>query len=143
MSDALQFFNTLSGRLKVELNEPARPISERVVNLVASPDAKVLAVSLRMQVYLEDEEDFRELTTEEWDRLVLAEDRIRIRGEGDVVVEHHCPGGFTVRKLADAIAETERQSRGSSEWLGGVDVHHVFFEGISLENGVWSVYWGS
>jgi hypothetical protein len=29
-------------------------------------------------------------------------------------------------------------------WLGGVDVHHVFFEGIKLgDDGVWGTGWGS
>ena len=31
-----------------------------------------------------------------------------------------------------------------SEWFDGVDVHHVFFEGIHQDSdGVWEIYWGS
>ena len=42
-----------------------------------------------------------------------------------------------------AAASGEPQ-QGNSEWFGGVDVHHVFFEGIHLaDDGVWDIYWGS
>jgi hypothetical protein len=60
------------------------------------------------------------------------------------VTEHVADGGaFTVRDLAGAIATTERASRGSSEWFGGIDVHHVFFEGIEDDDGAWRICWGS
>ena len=67
-------------------------------------------------------------------------------GESDVVVEIQSANGagFTVKELAAAITETERRGRGSSEWLGGIDTHHVYFEGIELEeDGVWCINWGS
>jgi len=35
-------------------------------------------------------------------------------------------------------------TRDSSKWFGGIDVHHVFFEGIHLdEDDVWAIHWGS
>ncbi len=49
-----------------------------------------------------------------------------------------------MRDLCAAVEETARRSRGSTEWFGGVDVHHGFFEGIHLgEDGVWAIRWGS
>lgn len=51
---------------------------------------------------------------------------------------------FTVRELVHAVEKTELETRGSSEWLGGIDVHHIFFEGISAEaDGTWALCWGS
>jgi hypothetical protein len=149
MSDqaGLDFFNALSGHLDVVLTEPAKPLSEHILNLQASPTAKIARISLRLSVYQPDEaEKFRDLTDDEWQRVVLRAPRIRLRGETDKVVEHAAPpsGAFTVRDLATAIAETERQGRGDTNWLGGIDVHHVFFEGIDEDaDGVWAIRWGS
>jgi len=143
--EALEFFNGLSGQLAVELTEPAHSISENLPgNLVAPTGARVKQVSLELRVFEED--DFRDLSEEEWSRVVIRAPSVRMRGESEVVVEHPAPDGnaFTVRDLGEAVAKTERQGRDESEWFGGVDVHHVFFEGISLEDdGVWSICWGS
>ena len=91
--------------------------------------------------------DPRDLTEDEWSRVVLHTPLIRMRGENDAqVVEHRALGGvaFTVRDLAAAIAETERHTRGGTVWDGGIDVHHIYFEGIELEeDGVWLISWGS
>jgi hypothetical protein len=148
MSDqaGLDFFNALSGHLDVTLTEPAKPLSEHVMNLQAAPTAQIASIALRLSVYQPDkDEKFRDLTDDEWQRVVLCAASIRMCGETDKIVEHAAPAGaFTVRDLAAAIAETERQGRGDSNWLGGIDVHHVFFEGIEQnDDGVWAIRWGS
>ena len=56
--------------------------------------------------------------------------------------------GFTVRALFEAIAKFEAVSRPQTEWFGGVDTHHVFFEGLyeQLEVGAlhrYGISWGS
>ena len=61
-------------------------------------------------------------------------------------VVHQAANGqaFTVEELLKAVEDTERQSRPNSEWFGGVDMHHVYFEGIAeAEDGVWDIQWGS
>ena len=93
-----------------------------------------------------DTEEFRDLTPEEFDSLAFRESHIKLRGESGEVVSHNAPNGtfFTVQQLLQAVEETERQTRDQSEWLGGVDVHHCYFEGISLDDdGAWGIYWGS
>jgi hypothetical protein len=143
--DALEFFNSLSGVLKIALTEPAQRAAPHLLNLVASPTAKIASVSLDLHVFEED--DDRELTDDEWKRVVIRAPRIQMRSvdTDEVVIDHDASDGasFTVRDLANAIAKTERDSREHGEWLGGVDVHHVFFEGIELEDGVWTICWGS
>ena len=144
--EALHFFNRLAGSLDITLSEPPQPISDRLANLKAPPTSRLEDVSLDMKVFSKDS-GFRELTETEWERVVLRSPTIRMRGEnGDGVVEHRAPDGmaFTVRDLTAAIVETERQTRGATEWFGGIDVHHVFFEGIRLDDdGVWCIGWGS
>ena len=105
--EGLDFFNALSGWLDIALSEPAQPISKGMQNLAASPSARVERVSLTMRV-LEDK-GLRNLTDEEWTRVVLRTPVIRMCGnDGKCVVEHGAPNGaaFTVRDLAAAIAET-------------------------------------
>jgi hypothetical protein len=44
-----------------------------------------------------------------------------------------------------AVAEVERACRQDTVWFGGVDVHHVYFEGLTYDrkfNG-WYCFWGS
>ena len=141
----LEFFNRLSGRLEIQLTEEPQQATPRLANLVAPPTAAITSVALRMRVFVQP--GFRELTEAEWARVVVAEPRIRMCDDRapEMVVEHVAPDGvaFTVRDLAEANAETERRARGDVTWLGGIDVHHVFFEGIRLVDGVWAIHWGS
>jgi|HubBroStandDraft_6_1064221.scaffolds.fasta_scaffold107815_2 hypothetical protein len=141
--DGLELFNGLSGRLKIKLTEAAQAMSEHVVNQVAPASARLASVAFDMKVF--EDGKFRPLTDDEWRTVVIREPTIRMRGEGETISEHRAPDGaaFTVRDLADAIAKTEHAGRGSSEWFGGIDVHHVFFEGIEEDDGVWSISWGS
>lgn len=144
----LEFFNSLSGVLYVELTAPAEPIGN-TYNLSASPEAKVASVRLRTEVIdhdTDDTDEYRDLTPEELDRIVIRGKRIRLRGLSGNVVSHDAANGafFTVRELLAAVEETERQTRDRSEWFGGIDVHHCWFAGIYLEpDGVWFINWES
>jgi hypothetical protein len=146
--EGLGFFNKLSGRLAIKLTEEPKPIAEGMLNLVSPPTARLVSVSLHMQVWIQERRELRELTELEWARVVLRSPVIRMGGENQKrVLEHRAPDGvaFTVRDLAAAITETERQTRGETEWLGGgIDVHHIYFEGVELDDdGVWWARWGS
>lgn len=91
--------------------------------------------------------DFRELTDEERNMVVLTVSAIRLKSEGGVIVEHKAPNGkhFTVQDILDCVVETERQTREKSDWFGGPDLHHVFFEGIHKDEhkDFYRVWWGS
>jgi hypothetical protein len=141
----LKFFNSLSGKLEIELDTPAEPVAN-LLNLRAAPDARIVRVELRAEVYNPDTEEFRPLTPAELDSVAFRGRSIKLQSEDGEVVAHDAPSGshFTVRELLRAVEETERRTRAHSEWLGGIDVHHVFFEGIEPgEDGVWEVCWGS
>ena len=91
-------------------------------------------------------DEFRELTPEELDSLAFHGEQIKLRSLSGDVVSHDAPNGafFTVRELLHAVEETERQTRDRTEWFGGIDVQHWFFEGIYLApDGVWDIVWGS
>jgi len=141
----LEFFDTISGRLEIELDVPAEPVAD-LLNLQASPDARVVKMSLVAEIFDEVAGEFRSITEEELNRVAFRGANLKLSGESEVTVSHAAPNGeyFTVRELLRVIEETEQQTRYQSEWLGGVDVHHCFFEGICNEEGdVRSIYWGS
>ena len=129
----------------MELSEPTVPIAERLENRRAIESATITAVRFEPNVYEATSGDFRELTAEELASVAFPDREIVLRGCGSAT-RHDAPNGthFTVRDLIAAIEESERRTRGESAWFGGVDVHHVFFEGLSLaDDGVWNVDWGS
>lgn len=143
----LDFFNSLSGKLNIQLDQPATPVGG-LLNLQASPDAQIVRLELKVQVFEPDTETFREVTAEELDSVAFQGASIHLQSEDGDVVAHNASNGsyFTVRELLRAVEETERQTRGHSDWLGGIDVHHVFFEGIhpsDEEDDVYEIYWGS
>ena len=143
-----EFFNNLSGKLEIDLSKPAEKIG-RLSNERAPAEAKIRSLKLAAEVYEND--DVRPLTDEELKLKVFEAPTIRLRGEADhpdAVVEHAAPDGrgFTVRQLLTAVEETERQTRGRSEWFGGVDISHVYFEGLEpaeTGDGSWQILWGS
>lgn len=66
------------------------------------------------------------------------------------VIEFHAPNGayFTHKCLVDAIVSLENQTRKKTNWFGGIDTHHVYYEGLcpdfgAGEAGVYEVMWGS
>lgn len=144
----LDFFNGLSGKLVIELTVPP----ERVGNLLnerATPEAGIVSLKLVVEIFNSDTDERRALTTEELDSVAFRGASIRLRSEEGEAVNHDAPNGkfFTVRQLLQAVEETERQTRAQSEWLGGIDVHHVYLEGLHPdedgEDDVWEIYWGS
>jgi len=55
-------------------------------------------------------------------------------------------GYFTVEELVDCIVDFEKIDRSSHKsWFGGVDCHHIFFEGVyyNKERNTYSASWGS
>ena len=141
----LDFFNSLSVKLEVELTVPAEPVAN-LLNVRAAPDAQVVRLQLRAEVFNREARQFRPLTPEELDAVAFRASSIKLRSEDGQTTSHDAPNGsfFTVRELLQAVEETERQTRSQTEWLGGIDVHHVYFEGIhSTEDNVWEIYWGS
>ena len=145
----LEFFNGLSGKLEIELTAPPERVGD-LLNERATAEAGIVSLKLTAEVYNDETETFRPLTLDELDAVAFRGDAIRLRSEEGEAVAHAAPNGefFTTRQLLHAVEETERRTRDQSEWLGGVDVHHVFFEGIHREDEedddeVWKIHWGS
>ena len=141
----LEFFNSLSAALRIELSEEMRPIGN-LENKAANPDAEIHSVTLNPEVFEKRKGEFRELSQEELDYVVFRGTLIRLCGESGEVIGHEAPNGayFSVQDLLLAVAETERRTRGNTEWFGGIDVQHCFFEGMRCnQEWIWHISWGS
>ena len=141
----LEFFNSLSGSLSIELSVAPETIGN-TANLQATPDAKIESLRWEVQIFNRDTREFRTITSEELQSVAFRESEITLKGMEGSTVTHRASNGeyFTVKELIKAVEATEQQTRGNSEWFDGVDVHHIYFEGIHpCDNGVWEIYWGS
>jgi len=141
----LKFFNSLSAVLAIELTESPENIGD-LDNLKATPDAKIKSVSLEAGVFTNESPPIRPLTGDELNSVAFNVSEITLVGESGDSLVHNAPNKqyFTVQDLLNAIAETERVSRNNTEWFDGVDIHHVFFEGIHQNSDrTWRVHWGS
>lgn len=141
-----KFFNDLGGCVCIEMSE--EPKHKRLMlNQYSSPTSKVKEVSWDPYIYTED--DTREPTPEELKLVVFEAPSIKLRSHACLspskVIEHTAPDGkyFTVKDMIKVICETEQQTRDETDWFGGVDIHHVFYEGLTLNEDVWTVSWGS
>lgn len=144
MSDhpELEFFDRLDGILRIELTEAPVQTAPHMLNMKAPGTAELR--SIRFEVHVRVGDGNRELTQAELDSIAFDAPQIQMRGDTGEIVANDAPNGrhFTVRDLVRAVEETELRTRGASEWLGGIDVHHIFFEGVLPEaDGTWSLCW--
>jgi len=141
----LEFFNTISGTLEIKLSK--EPVSGKNLsgNKFAESDAKIISMELKPEIYMPEMEFFRTVTPEEMQKVAYNDKSVELVSESGISVKHDAPNGkyFTVKSLLDAVEETERQTRGKTEWFGGIDVHHIYFEGIHCEEGQRLIFWGS
>jgi hypothetical protein len=144
-SPGLKFFNSISGKLDIELSVPAKPKKKLPGNLVVAPESKVKSITLEGEIYVEEENAFRKLTIKENYTVVVESNELTFKGENGGLIKNVAPNGkhFTVKDILKAIEFTELKTRGSTEWFGGIDVHHVYLEGIACENNIWTIFWGS
>ena len=54
-------------------------------------------------------------------------------------------GGFSCWDVIKCIKEFERRDRPKTKWFGGIDCHHVFYQGIyfNKDNKTLGITWGS
>lgn len=141
----LHFFNSIVGDLEIKISEAPKPMENLRGILVSPGEAELINVKLDPKIYIPELKDFRSLTEEELNSVTFKLPSIVLVGESGEPVTHYSTNNkyFTVRELLQAVEVTELKTRGNTEWFGGIDIHHVFFEGIHCEYGQWQIYWGS
>jgi len=89
-----------------------------------------------------------EVTEEELESLAYGRPEITLSsGLSELKMTFKAPSGqqhFTVRDLLDTICDFEAKDRVQYDWCEGIDVHHVFYEGMEQKpDGSWFTNWGS
>jgi hypothetical protein len=135
-----EFNDKFSGTLNIELFLES--------SLTEDDGSKATITATKFEPYvIDDNDDINEqATTEYLDEVVIELPKITVMGESKEPIEHVAPNckHFTVRALFAVIEQTEQQTRGDTDWFGGIDIHHVYFEGLHEEQeGLYRIYWGS
>lgn len=99
--------------------------------------------------YISDPEDgvhFVELTEEEHKEPAISGETYEITIISSGVTktfkkENEEP--ITVQDVLDYVLEIEQEARPKTDWFGGVDAHHIYFEGLSKQEDGYEVFWGS
>ena len=54
-------------------------------------------------------------------------------------------GFFSIKEMVKIVVQFEKLDRPKTKWFGGIDCHHVFFEGFrkNKDNKTYGIHWGS
>ena len=139
--------NRLSCTLRIDTTQ-APVYHPGLLNRFEHPDTEVVKCTMNdPAIFCEEDRENDELSEEEL-KMVACDGHtpfgpsIRFRGCG---VDHKASNGkwLTVQEFLDAVGVHETATRGSSEWFGGIDTHHVFFEGVWKSGAGYQIGWGS
>jgi len=120
-----------------------------LLNEFVEPGKKIKSISIDRIRKFEDDE-IVDVKQEELDEICYKEKKI-------ILMEHSSPfnnrvtmtfeneNGFTVKEMFNNIVEFEKKTRPLTDWFGGVDAHHVYFEGLHFagEMNTYAPMWGS
>ncbi len=141
----LSFFNTISGILEIVLNNEPQNLNN-LDNLKAPPNSSIESLRLVPTIFDPTDGVHRDLTESEISQIAFNKPSIELFGVSKEIISHTAPNEqhFTVANLLQAIEDTEKSTRENSEWFGGINIHHIALEGISLcQDGTWRICWGS
>ena len=139
----------IEATLLVQLSSSPKQIGD-LCNERALPSARVIGCALSVDGRWPSDPnqfDVIPLTDDELDEVIHAKSTLCLCGLAGVPITHAAPNGreFTLRDVLAAVEETEKRTRSLTDWFGGIDVHHVFFEGLtkSEKDDSWTICWGS
>ena len=161
-------FNTISTTLSIITTKD--PVSKGpLLNRFESNDSKIESLEFKsIDFYDNETSEFNKLTEENLADVAFADKKITLESkryisdftntaiwQGDfsnvemaesTTMEFTAKNGdyFTFQELLDNILTFEKEDRPKTQWFGGIDCHHVYFEGLHLQkNGSYYLSWGS
>jgi hypothetical protein len=150
MSDSDQYYDSDSDQYTCPTQ-----ISPNLLNHCENPKSSIIGISHTELIDFDKHDSYKhellKLTEEELNQTGFIGDEITVsdgnRGGDTEITYLSKDGQFTVLELVKVIVEFEKVARSNSDWFGGVDTHHRFFEGISsfTHDGavVHTIRWGS
>jgi hypothetical protein len=142
------YLENVSWQLDIHMSDSCVQISPNLLNHCEHPKSSIIGISHSEITTFDDQhEEFVKLTEEELNQTAFIGDEITFKDGFTEITYSSKDGQFTVLELVAVIVEFEKVIRPKSDWFGGVDTHHVYFEGISstTHNGavVHMISWGS
>ena len=131
------------------MSDSCAQISPNLLNHCENPKSSIIGISHTEIEYFDRQHDeFVKLTEEELNQTAFIGDEITFKDGFTEITYLSKDGQFTVLELVAVIVEFEKVIRPKSDWFGGVDTHHVYFEGIdpiTHDDGavVHEICWGS
>jgi hypothetical protein len=125
--------NKLCGELHVETTQEPYFVAG-LLNRFEQPGTKVVECKMADPIRMFVDGDFKDLTPTE--KTYVACNGTTPFGPSIAFygheATHEASNGkwLTVMEFLDAVGKHETATRGSSDWFGGVDTHHVCFEGV-------------
>ena len=124
---------------------------EGLLNKFVEPGIKIKSISIdNIEKFLDDE--IVKVTEKELDTICYKGKEITLIEQksdyhkGYMESFHTKNKGFTVKDMFNIIVEFEKKARPLSIWFGGIDAHHVYFEGltqVSDKKNTFTICWGS
>ena len=140
--------------LGVETDQP--PVQHfPLLNRFEDPNSKVVDIYCNEITYYDKElEEQVPFTQEELDVPAfigseISLSSVRFDRKGKKVTASHMSfcnhaGYFTIQEMVDMVVEFEKVDRPKTCWFGGIDAHHIYFEGLRKEkDGSYRILWGS
>ena len=105
---------------------------------------KIKEVSLNIKGYYDKNFKLQKLPAGFGSKTLIESENITLIGEAGIPVTHASHSLFRVSDVIKAIELTELETRSKTDWLGGVDLHHICFEGITrVSKNTYKIQWGS
>jgi hypothetical protein len=126
-----------------------------LLNRFESQDAKIVNIGhTTVEKWDDAQDDMIPLTQEELDVPAFIGSEISFSSvwldrQGKKVAESHMSfcnhkGYFTIQEMVDMVVELEEVDRPKTSWFGGIDAHHIYFEGLCKQkDGSYLIRWGS
>ena len=139
--------------LEIETTKTA-PQRGMLLNRFEEPDSKIKSITIgQVSYYDKDVEDcvpytiaaLKKIPGFKSDTMTFKNGWIEKNKMVDMsVMTFNKKGGFSCWDVIQNIVKFDKLDRSKSKWFGGVDCHHIFYEGLALrKDGTVFVRWGS
>ena len=118
--------------------------SPNLVNTCEHPNSRIIRISHSPpRVFDEEQDDFIDATEEDLKQPGFVGNTIVLLSQNTKRTYRNKKGFFTCKELINKIVNFEKIDRPKTEWFGGVDTSHVFFEGLNSTACLTYISWGS
>ena len=125
-----------------DMSEPSLPLKP-LLNHRETPNSNIVSLT-HSTISIFDEGEGVDLTDEELNQPGFIGAQITLCDTDTKISYKNEKGYFTILELVEVIVEFEKVARTKTTWFGGIDTHHIYFEGVTpCSDEGWYTHWGS